>query len=75
MFALSYQYLKIIYFVLSKFLVKVDLEIVVIFVRIYALLFIVLNYFTFLKKKCYQSHFCNELLKKFGKRKPDIHYL
>lgn len=74
MFALSYQYLKIIYFVLSKFLVKVDLEIGVIFVRIYALLFIVLNYFTFFKK-CYQSHFCIELLKKFGKKKLDIHYL
>lgn len=49
MVALSYQYLNIIYFVLSKFLVKVDLEIGVIFVRIYALLFIVLNYFTFFK--------------------------
>lgn len=49
MVALSYQYLNIIYFVLPKFLVKVGLEIGVIFVRIYALLFIVLNYFTFLK--------------------------
>lgn len=57
MFALSYQYLKIIYFVLSKFLVKVDLEIVVIFVRIYTLLFIVLNYFTFLKKSAISHTF------------------
>lgn len=55
MAALSCQYLNIIYFVLSKFLVKVGLEIGVIFVRIYALLFIVLNYFTFFKK-CASSH-------------------
>lgn len=48
MVALSCQYLNIIYFVLSKFLVKVGLEIGVIFVRI-CIAFIVLNYFTFFK--------------------------